>query len=209
MGHAAILSQLWREAHPGHAIESGVEFGAGDGTLACRVMARLPAALRPKRILLIDRQPLISPATRAALARLGVHAEPVAADVFAWLQRGERFALGLANLFLHHFDSVALRRLLSGVATLSDGFVAVEPRRSAFPELASRLLLLIGCNRVTRHDAVVSVRAGFGGRELSEHWNDAGASWTLSERRAGLFSHSFCAVRPPAGPASATRSSPA
>ena len=42
-------------------------------------------------------------------------------------------------------------------------FIAVEPRRSGRGLFFSRLLWLIGCNQVTRHDAPVSVRAGFAG----------------------------------------------
>jgi hypothetical protein len=49
---------------------------------------------------------------------------------------------------------------------------------------------------VTRHDAVLSVRAGFAGRELSALWPSADG-WKLEERRAGLFSHLFVAHRAP------------
>ena len=59
---------------------------------------------------------------------------------------------------------------------------------------AAKLVGLIGCNSVTRHDAVVSVRAGFTNRELSDLWPTQGA-WLLQEQRAGLFSHLF--RRPP------------
>jgi hypothetical protein len=47
---------------------------------------------------------------------------------------------------------------------------------------------------VTRHDAVVSVRAGFADRELSALW-PSGMTWTLRERARGLFSHCFVASR--------------
>jgi len=60
--------------------------------------------------------------------------------------------------------------------------------------LFSRLLRLIGCNRVTRHDAPISVRAGFTGQELSQLW-PAGQGWLLEERPAGWFSHLFIAQR--------------
>jgi hypothetical protein len=56
----------------------------------------------------------------------------------------------------------------------------------------SRLLWAIGCNAVTRHDAVVSVRAGFSGGELSALWPDQ-QNWRLTEQRAGMFSHLFIA----------------
>jgi hypothetical protein len=56
------------------------------------------------------------------------------------------------------------------------------------------LLWAIGCNSVTRHDALVSVRAGFSGDELSALWPDK-KNWQLTERRAGPFSHLFIAQR--------------
>jgi hypothetical protein len=73
-------------------------------------------------------------------------------------------------------------------------FIACEPRRSAPALAASRLVGLIGCNGVTRHDAVASVRAGFTGSELSALW-PAGPGWKLHEGAAGLFSHRFMARR--------------
>jgi hypothetical protein len=56
------------------------------------------------------------------------------------------------------------------------------------------LLGLIGCNDVTRHDAIVSVRAGFRNQELTGLWPDR-AVWTLQEHAYGLFSHYFVAIR--------------
>jgi hypothetical protein len=100
----------------------------------------------------------------------------------------------LANLFLHHFHEAQLAELLRGAARQTRVFIAAEPRRSPRSLLFSRLLCLIGCNRVTRHDAPVSVRAGFTGSELLRLWPD-GQGWTLQERPAGWFSHLFVAQR--------------
>jgi hypothetical protein len=71
-------------------------------------------------------------------------------------------------------------------------FVAIEPRRAAWPLFCSRLLWAIGCGKVTRHDAVISVRAGFSGNELSDLWPDKN-NWELTEQPAGAFSHLFIA----------------
>ena len=100
----------------------------------------------------------------------------------------------IANLFAHHFHDLKLAALLSGVARHAQVFIAVEPRRSFWALGFSRLVGLVGCNRITRHDAPVSVRAGFSGSELSQLWPYA-ADWHLEERRAGPFSHLFMAVR--------------
>jgi len=97
----------------------------------------------------------------------------------------------VANLFLHHFEPTALSRLLALVAGSANAIVACEPRRSKTAFLAGRLLWLLGCNSVTRHDAPVSVRAGFCERELSSLWPREG--WKKDERAAGLFTHLFTA----------------
>jgi hypothetical protein len=99
-----------------------------------------------------------------------------------------------ANLFLHHFPEPDLAALLRRAAARTNLFIACEPRRSALGLAVARWLRLFGCNEVTRHDAVISVRAGFAGRELSALW-PADNQWQLSEQRAGLFSHCFIAKR--------------
>ena len=73
-------------------------------------------------------------------------------------------------------------------------FLKFEPRRCRRGAFFSRLLWLIGCNAVTRHDARVSIQAGFAGQELSQLWPDAGA-WTLREQPSGSFGHLFVAHR--------------
>jgi hypothetical protein len=102
-------------------------------------------------------------------------------------------ALVMANLFLHHLDDAALKRVFALLAARATGLVACEPRRGMFGLLASHLVAALGANHVTRHDAVASVRAGFTGRELTGLWE--GAGWSLEERRALPFSHLFTARR--------------
>jgi hypothetical protein len=69
------------------------------------------------------------------------------------------------------------------------------------PLLGSYLIGLIGANAVTREDAVLSVRAGFAGNELSALWPVEHGGWNLREYAAGLFSHCFLATRGRAAPA--------
>ena len=52
----------------------------------------------------------------------------------------------LANLFLHHFETPRLARLLALVARRTRAFVACEPRRSALALAGARALGVIGCN---------------------------------------------------------------
>jgi hypothetical protein len=125
-------------------------------------------------------------------APLGWRAEAVEGDVFDWLPTAAGLDVVVANLFLHHFDAARLAGLFRAVADRARLFVATEPRRARWPLFCCRLIRLIGCNSVTRHDAVVSVRAGFSGNELSALW-PADNGWQLTERRSGFFSHLFVA----------------
>lgn len=116
-------------------------------------------------------------------------------DVFDFLaSRGPALDAIVANLFLHHLTDHDLRRLFSLAALRAPLFVACEPRRSRPALWASRLVGLIGANDVTRHDSVVSVRAGFTGKELSAAWPLADG-WLLREEPAPPFSHVFVARR--------------
>jgi hypothetical protein len=172
---------------------SVLEIGCGDGTFMLRVARNLARSWPGVRLALLDRQSIVRPETVAAIEALGWRAEPVAADVLDYLEGNrEPFDVVSANLFLHHFGEKRLETLLDLIAARSRGFAACEPRRAALALAASRLVGVIGCNDVTRHDAFASVKAGFAGTELSNTWPTR-AGWTLREWRSGPFSHSFTA----------------
>ena len=199
MGHAGILAQALRRHH---AVPSDrarplrlVELGAGDGTLLLRIARRFAPAGVCAEVTLIDNLDLVTAETRAAFAALWWSVECVAADVFRWLdQAAPAVDVMLANLFLHHFTDSQLEKLLCLAAARTDLFIACEPRRSPLALTASRMLWFVGCNGITRHDAPVSVRAGFAGRDLSALWPADGV-WELSEHAAGWLSHCFIAKR--------------
>ena len=88
-----------------------------------------------------------------------------------------------------------MRRLLAGCARRADGLAACEPRRSRFALAASHLIFFLGANAVTRHDGVLSVRAGFVDHELGAAWPGEANAWRLAEYDDGLFTHCFCALR--------------
>jgi hypothetical protein len=185
MGNARIVRGELRRFAP---IRSLAEIGAGDGRFALSIAAGL--ATRPRKVTLVDRQAIVAPQTRAAL---GCEVEIAEADVFEWLERaGETYDAIVANLFLHHFDDDALVRMLALIAGRARVLVACEPRRGAIAMIGARLLGLVGCNDVTRHDAIVSIRAGFSGAELTSMWP---AGWTCTEGARGVFSHAFTAYR--------------
>jgi hypothetical protein len=122
--------------------------------------------------------------------------ETISADVFDFLAdaRSSRVDVITSNLFLHHFTDEQLARLLANAAERAWLVVACEPRRAKFVVRFSRLLWVIGCNDVSIHDAVVSARAGFRGKELSVLWPRQ-EQWELHEYAAGLFTHCFAARR--------------
>lgn len=193
MGHAGIIGRVLRQRLREDHVRIA-ELGAGDGTLLLRIHART-AHWRHADIVLVDRQPVVSADIVSSYRERNCNVTIAALDVFDWLSKETvEFDAIVANLFLHHFDEGEVRRLLELAAARTKLFVGCEPRRARFPLAGSRMLGLIGCNDVTRHDAVLSVRAGFSGAELSQLW-PADESWTLDERPAGLFSHLFLAQR--------------
>ncbi|HEX7081480.1 MAG TPA: methyltransferase domain-containing protein [Gammaproteobacteria bacterium] len=195
MLNARIMGELL-ESRCGAPPRSIVDLGGGDGTFLLKLARRLSRRWPRVSVTLVDRQPVVSDRTRAEFRSLGWDLELVGADALAylWGASAVRAEVVTANLFLHHLDTAQLERLfalLAGVATL---FVACEPRRSAAALAGSRLLWAIGCNDVSRHDAVVSVRAGFSRNELSLLWPGR-RGWSLEEREAGPFTHAFVARR--------------
>lgn len=194
MGNAGLLATLAASLTPLPPTPRVVELGAGDGTVTARLLRRLRAA--PGRLDLVDRAAVAEPAVVTRLRQAGWNVTTPVADAETFLQgdSGPPADLIVANLFLHHFADDALRRLLAGIAARGVRFIACEPRRAALSLTAARLLGAIGCNAVTRHDALVSVRAGFRPGELPALW-PAGGGWRLRDALGFPFSQLFAAER--------------
>jgi 2-polyprenyl-6-methoxyphenol hydroxylase-like FAD-dependent oxidoreductase len=192
MRNHSIMTDALKNNLIGHAPNKITELGAGDGKFLLAVAKKLSSRWPNKNATLLDLQKNVLVETFAEFSKHGWHAEAVAADVFDWPQSSEEIVV--ANLFLHHFENERLAELLRVISERAELFVAIEPRRAPLPLFFSRLLWAIGCNNVTRHDAIVSVRAGFSGEELSALWPDK-QNWRLTERRSGLFSHLFVAQK--------------
>ena len=191
MGSARILTAALKNFRP----RSIVELGAGDGTLLLELAQRVSPAWSEAELLLLDRHALMKPPAMQRFSEFRCRAVAERADVREWLSKapGESCDLMIANLFLHHFREDELKTLLGLAARVTTVFVALEPRRNRLSLAFCQLLWAIGCNSVTRHDAAVSVRAGFRGQELSRCWPSG--EWRLQERAAGWFSHLLVAVR--------------
>ncbi len=196
MTNSSLVARELKRVFPGQPPGAIADIGAGDGHFMLRVAEKISTEWHATDVVLLDQQSLVSTETSAKFAAAGWQPQAVTADVFAWLAQpdGPTFDVIVANLFLHHFDAARLAELLSLVARRTRVLIACEPARSGRALLASHLLGMVGCNDVSRHDALVSVRAGFKNRELSGLW-PAGSAWTLREHARGLFSHCFVATR--------------
>lgn len=201
MGNARWLAEplqaRWGEG--GGVPLTVTDLGTGDGWVTWQTLRRAGLGQGTgdaRRLMLVDRQPVVSDETLERFRRSGWRTTVVAEDARDALLRPDVAGgdLVLTNLFLHHFEDDALRGLLAAAAGACQRMVACEPRRSVLARWGARLLGGIGCGAVTRHDARVSVEAGFCDRELSALW-PVGGGWRTDERRVGPFSHRFVAWR--------------
>jgi hypothetical protein len=194
MLQAGIMARSLRNQFVDQPPRTIIDLGAGDGTFMLSVARRLAPRWTNIAVTLLDRQDIVSEATLAAFRGLQWKPETIAMDAIDFLERSTDACAVTANLFLHHFERDQLQHLLAGIARIARAFIACEPRRAPLPLLASKMLWALGCNDVSRHDAAVSVRAGFAGRELTGRWPDS-AGWDLYENSAWLFTHLFVARR--------------
>jgi 2-polyprenyl-3-methyl-5-hydroxy-6-metoxy-1,4-benzoquinol methylase len=208
MGTRSILVSALRELLALQSLSGSLrllELGAGDGQLMLDVARRLTTAWPRVELTLLDRQNLVSPTTLAGFEALGWTVQVQTLDVLDWAaaasaarttgSAGARWDLIVCNLFLHHFEGAQLDLLLSAIAASTERLFACEPRRAWIALAGSHLVGAVGANAVTREDAVLSVRAGFRGRELAALWASQGVNWTAQDYSAGLFSHCFSAQR--------------
>jgi hypothetical protein len=196
MLQSAVMARTLVASWPDEPPRTLLDLGTGDGTFMLRVARRVAPRWPDVTVLLLDRQNIVSAETLREFQALKWKVETIAADVPDFLAGPNVPAVDVitANLFLHHFPPEQLAPMLARAARRTRLFVACEPRRAPLALVASRLLWAIGCNDVSRHDAVVSVRAGFNGDELSSLWPDK-AGWELHEHAAMLFTHCFAARR--------------
>lgn len=189
MLQSRILARLMR-THVDRPPRRIVELGCGDGHLTLALAQKLSEMWPCVHLTLIDAQPVVSDALRDEIRQLSWTVEVQTRDALDWLAVAQRQDLVYCNLFLHHFEGAALVRLLGAIAAVTRTCVATEPRRGALAQLGARSLAMIGANSVTRHDAVVSVQAGFRAGELGAVWPGT----VRTDRSFGPFTHGFAAL---------------
>jgi SAM-dependent methyltransferase len=196
LNHHRHVKNAILTAFPAYLPQSIAEIGSGDGRFASQTLSYLDEA-RPvegaRDMFLVDRQTEPAPRLRGRFEENGWTAHFVQADIFDWLPKQGTFDCIIANLFLHHFEPVKLRSLFEMIAAHTKVFIACEPRRCRTALYGGYLLVYATCSSVTRHDAIVSIRAGFKDDELSRIW--PARDWTLRETKAGMASHLFVAMK--------------
>lgn len=107
--------------------------------------------------------------------------------------RGQSPMVVIANLFLHHFKDEELREL-GALLRGCEGLCISEPRRSRLAEAEGYALFPL-VNSVTRHDMMVSIRAGFCRGELPDLLGLVAAEWEIREQETLLGAYRLLACR--------------
>lgn len=183
--HRWIIRQLRRRARPGDQL---IELGAGQGQLLCALHAKL------------DHEPPLR------LAGLDLAPPPLElppsiswrqADLMA-LADWDSFDIVVANLILHQFAGHQLQLLGERLASASLRprlIVVNDLRRQRRYLLLLRLATVLRLHPITRHDARVSIAAGFRGRELPQLLGLRGEQWRIHSSVTMLGSYRLVAQR--------------
>jgi hypothetical protein len=104
----------------------------------------------------------------------------------------------IGNMIFHQFDDAALAALGRRIADSAHVIVACEPSRRRTSQVFYRFIApLIGANRISRHDAHVSIGAGFEGDELPRALGLAAGLWQWRCTMTSRGAYHFVATRRP------------
>ncbi len=164
-----------------HADESALELGAGTGELSAQLLAHGTQ---------VDGLDLVPRPTHWPSARAW-HVSDL--RTFAGY---DRYAAILANLILHHLTAAELAALGAALSRTARVIVANEPaRRTRFQHIFAFVSPFLRANHVTRHDAHVSIAAGFRDDELPRALGLSPAAWDCRCSTTGLGAYRMIAVR--------------
>jgi 2-polyprenyl-3-methyl-5-hydroxy-6-metoxy-1,4-benzoquinol methylase len=106
------------------------------------------------------------------------------------------YTVVVGNLVFHHFEADELRALGAAVQRHAGAFLACEPARTRLAAHGLRLLCpLLGMHAVTRHDARVSIAAGFLDEELPQALGFSPERWSWHAGHAWLGAYRLVAHR--------------
>jgi 2-polyprenyl-3-methyl-5-hydroxy-6-metoxy-1,4-benzoquinol methylase len=118
-------------------------------------------------------------------------------DICSFDGYGE-YPVVIANLILHQFSDAALANLGRTLARRARLIVACEPERSERSRaLVAAAAPFLRLNHVTRHDARVSIEAGFRGDELPMVLGLASAGWQIECKPMALGAYRMVAIKRP------------
>jgi hypothetical protein len=176
--HRWVLGEIARLRRPGERV---LEIGAGTGDLLLALAAGAVAADG------LD----LAPAPQGLPAGSAWHQS----DVRSFEGIGN-YPIVVANLFLHHLTEADLRAMGGRIAGSARVVIACEPSRSRVAALlAWGYGMASGFGPVTRHDAQVSIRAGFLGSELPVTLGLEPPAWSVACRETGRGAYRMTAVR--------------
>ena len=181
MGNHRWLARVVAGAvHDGERI---LELGAGDGVLACRL------AGAGRTVDALD----LAPPPPGWPAGLAWHN----ANLLNFSGYGQYHAV-IGNLIFHHFSDAELAALGRSFRDAVRVIIACEPARRKFSQQLFALVApVFRANRVTLHDAHVSIDAGFDGDELPQLLGLDPARWNWRCRTTRHGACQMVAVRLP------------
>jgi hypothetical protein len=107
-----------------------------------------------------------------------------------------RYPTIVGNLILHHFSDDQLRQLGARLRESARLVIACEPWRDRRCQLLFKVLApLFGANHVTRHDAIVSIAAGFRAGELPAALGLDDGNWDYRCHTTALGAYRMVAIR--------------
>jgi hypothetical protein len=181
--HRWILGRLPLRLRPKDRI---LEIGSGDGTLARRIDC-LRGSTPPFHQAALDQT--VTPVNLPE--RCTWHQ----ADIFDRLYLIDHCDLLVANLFLHHFVPDQLATIGRSIHRGPRVILACEPVRRRLHIAQLHALRLMRVHPITRHDARVSIEAGFRGKELPHLLNLDPALWQTTLIETFFGGYRMLAVR--------------
>lgn len=153
-------SERWiiRELEVLDGVKRVVELGAGEGKLSTKIKRTNPE-LEVVAVDLIDKPDGVEASVEWRQSNVLIAELPIDSETVV-----------VANLFLHHFEEEALRQLGEQISQ-AKALLFTEPARHKCA-LGLGYIVYPFVSRVTKHDMIVSIKAGFMPSELPAYFSE-------------------------------------